>query len=340
MATGDRRSRRRRPRRQEKREAVDQVRGLGPRQHRLGRHPARGRRGDAAPARRPDPEDPGRARHPALDRQPQRSRRGDGEAEGIRHRRVLPLPADQLELQGRLGRPDRRRTSTSASTPSPSSTTSRSSARRWPSPTPRCSASTPPLLEDFLDRPALNPRFVTEDSRLRRRMYQADIERNRVEAEYVGPQGGVPRHPRDDLHHRPLPRGGPQARRGADRAHQPAQHHRLHLLLRGARRAAPVPPPPAPDLQPGRPPRHLRQDRPHPGRDGPRGLDRQAPADVLPGDVQGGGDDHAPPHPAAGEGGRRQAARRVRLQRPQPPDADHLQVRRLQGDQPRGRAWP
>jgi FkbH-like protein len=44
------------------------------------------------------------------------------------------------------------------------------------------------LLEDFLDHPALNPRFITEDSRLRRRMYQADIERNRVEAEYVGPK--------------------------------------------------------------------------------------------------------------------------------------------------------
>ncbi len=44
------------------------------------------------------------------------------------------------------------------------------------------------LLEGFLDRPELNPRFLTEDSRLRRRMYQADIERNRVEAEYVGPQ--------------------------------------------------------------------------------------------------------------------------------------------------------
>ena len=44
------------------------------------------------------------------------------------------------------------------------------------------------LLDDFLDHPALNPRFITEDSRLRRRMYQADIERNRVEAEYVGPK--------------------------------------------------------------------------------------------------------------------------------------------------------
>jgi len=44
------------------------------------------------------------------------------------------------------------------------------------------------LLEDVLDRPELKPRFITEDSRLRRRMYMADIERNRVEAEYVGPK--------------------------------------------------------------------------------------------------------------------------------------------------------
>ena len=44
------------------------------------------------------------------------------------------------------------------------------------------------LLEGLVDRPELNPRFVTEDSRLRRQMYRADIERNRVEAEYVGPK--------------------------------------------------------------------------------------------------------------------------------------------------------
>lgn len=43
-------------------------------------------------------------------------------------------------------------------------------------------------LEDFLDSPELNPRFITEDSRLRRRMYMADVERNRVEAEYTGPK--------------------------------------------------------------------------------------------------------------------------------------------------------
>jgi FkbH-like protein len=42
-------------------------------------------------------------------------------------------------------------------------------------------------LEDLLGRPEFNPRFITEDSRLRRRMYQADIARNREEAEFVGP---------------------------------------------------------------------------------------------------------------------------------------------------------
>ena len=36
--------------------------------------------------------------------------------------------------------------------------------------------------------PELVPRFVTEDSKQRRRMYQADIARNRVEAEFVGPK--------------------------------------------------------------------------------------------------------------------------------------------------------
>lgn len=44
------------------------------------------------------------------------------------------------------------------------------------------------LLEDLLDRHEFNPRFITDDSKVRRRMYQADIARNREEAEYVGPK--------------------------------------------------------------------------------------------------------------------------------------------------------
>jgi FkbH-like protein len=42
-------------------------------------------------------------------------------------------------------------------------------------------------LDDLLDRPELNPRFITQDSKVRRRMYMADIRRNREEAEFVGP---------------------------------------------------------------------------------------------------------------------------------------------------------
>jgi len=38
------------------------------------------------------------------------------------------------------------------------------------------------------ERPELMPRFVTDESALRRRMYKADIERNRAEGEFQGPQ--------------------------------------------------------------------------------------------------------------------------------------------------------
>ena len=43
-------------------------------------------------------------------------------------------------------------------------------------------------LDDLLDRHEFNPRFITEDSKIRRRMYLADIARNQEEAEYVGPK--------------------------------------------------------------------------------------------------------------------------------------------------------
>lgn len=42
-------------------------------------------------------------------------------------------------------------------------------------------------LADFLDRPELNPEFITDDSRNRRRMYLADIARNAAEGDYAGP---------------------------------------------------------------------------------------------------------------------------------------------------------
>jgi FkbH-like protein len=43
-------------------------------------------------------------------------------------------------------------------------------------------------LDGLLDRPEFNPRFLTDDSKVRRRMYLADIARNREEAGYVGPK--------------------------------------------------------------------------------------------------------------------------------------------------------
>lgn len=42
-------------------------------------------------------------------------------------------------------------------------------------------------LDGLLDRSEFTPRFITDDSKVRRRMYMADIRRNREEAEFVGP---------------------------------------------------------------------------------------------------------------------------------------------------------
>jgi FkbH-like protein len=42
--------------------------------------------------------------------------------------------------------------------------------------------------EGISERPELMPRFITDESALRRRMYQADIERSRAEGEFQGPQ--------------------------------------------------------------------------------------------------------------------------------------------------------
>jgi FkbH-like protein len=43
-------------------------------------------------------------------------------------------------------------------------------------------------LEQLLDLPEMNPRFITEDSKKRRLMYLSDIKRQQVESEFVGPQ--------------------------------------------------------------------------------------------------------------------------------------------------------
>ena len=45
----------------------------------------------------------------------------------------------------------------------------------------------PLKLEGLLDRPELNPRFTTDDSKRRRLMYLSDIQRNAAEKEFVGP---------------------------------------------------------------------------------------------------------------------------------------------------------
>jgi FkbH-like protein len=42
-------------------------------------------------------------------------------------------------------------------------------------------------LEGLLDRPELNPEFITDDSRRRREMYRADLERQQAEESFAGP---------------------------------------------------------------------------------------------------------------------------------------------------------
>lgn len=43
-------------------------------------------------------------------------------------------------------------------------------------------------LEGLLDRPELMPRFITDESRIRRQMYRAEMERKQVEERHEGPQ--------------------------------------------------------------------------------------------------------------------------------------------------------
>ncbi|HEX8475516.1 MAG TPA: HAD-IIIC family phosphatase [Pyrinomonadaceae bacterium] len=43
-------------------------------------------------------------------------------------------------------------------------------------------------LSQLLERPDMNPRFLTEDSMKRRQMYLSDIERKKIEEEFVGPK--------------------------------------------------------------------------------------------------------------------------------------------------------
>jgi len=43
-------------------------------------------------------------------------------------------------------------------------------------------------LSGLLDMPEMNPKFITSDSKLRRQMYMSDIERNKLEEDFQGPQ--------------------------------------------------------------------------------------------------------------------------------------------------------
>lgn len=43
-------------------------------------------------------------------------------------------------------------------------------------------------LDSILAMPEMNPRFITDDSKLRRAMYQSDIKRNQAEESFTGPQ--------------------------------------------------------------------------------------------------------------------------------------------------------
>jgi FkbH-like protein len=43
-------------------------------------------------------------------------------------------------------------------------------------------------LDEILDMPMMNPRFITEDSKKRRSMYQMDMARNKAEKEFSGPK--------------------------------------------------------------------------------------------------------------------------------------------------------
>lgn len=53
---------------------------------------------------------------------------------------------------------------------------------------PEVSCIDPAYLENLLDRQDLNPRFITEDSKIRRKMYLSDIDRNKAEKDFSGPQ--------------------------------------------------------------------------------------------------------------------------------------------------------
>ncbi|CAA9370960.1 MAG: FkbH like protein, partial [uncultured Gemmatimonadetes bacterium] len=314
-----------------------QVRGLGPGPHGVGRNPPGGRPRGAAPRDRGDPAHPGRARHPAVRRQPQRPRPGHAATGGARHRRILPLSAHQLERQGRERGGHR---------PEAQSGPRHLSLHRRPAVRARGGGvCLPGGAHARRRRPGGSARPAGAHPRARHRgqpqppAHVPGRHRARPGRGIVpGSLGGLPAHAGDALQPGALRRRRPAARRRADGAHQPAQHDRLHVRVRRAERLSHLSPPPPPGRGPRRQVRHLRKDRPGAGGKDLGGvLDAQAAADVLPGDVARGGHHHDEPRDERGEGRRRKAARRVQAQRPQPDDGDHLPFRRLQGGGARGR---
>ena len=130
--------------RRERGRAGREVPGLGSRQYAMGRHSARGSAGRVAAGSAGDHPDARRARHPALDRQPQRPSDGHGQAAAIRAGRLFPLAANQLESQVGLHQDHLREVEPGPRYASRSSTISRSSERRCRSRIRKSCASMPP----------------------------------------------------------------------------------------------------------------------------------------------------------------------------------------------------
>jgi len=53
---------------------------------------------------------------------------------------------------------------------------------------PEVNCIDPVEMDSLLERPDMNPRFITQDSRLRRLMYVSDLERKKAEEAFVGPR--------------------------------------------------------------------------------------------------------------------------------------------------------
>ena len=97
-------------------------------------------------------------------------------------------------------------------------------------------------LDDVLDMPEMNPRFITEDSQLRRLMYINDIERQNAEKEFVGSSRRVFSHTQHDFDYFLCKRRGFAASRRINSTDKSTECNWLHLLLQRTK--------PISDLQP------------------------------------------------------------------------------------------